>query len=96
MAGVEIDKLVQLEEKIKVVIRQRNEFKAENERLRQQTRQLQSDLEKKTEEILHLRNIKKTQSVDPKEYDQLLAERNAIRNRVEVLLEQINSLGMET
>ena len=95
MAGVEIEKLTQLEEKIKIVIQQRNEFKSETGRLRQQTKDLESKLEKKNEEILQLRNIKRSSSVDQKEYDQLLAERNTIRDKVEDLLTKIDSLGLE-
>ncbi len=95
MAGVEIEKLTQLEEKIKIVIRQRNEFKSEAERLRQQTKDLESELGRKNEEILQLRNIKRSSSVDQKEYDQLLAERNTIRDKVEDLLSKIDSLGLE-
>lgn len=95
MAGVEIEKLAQLEEKIKIVIRQRNEFKSEMERLRQQNKDLESELGKKNEEILQLRNIKRSSSVDQKEYDQLLAERNTIRDKVEDLLAKIDSLGLE-
>ena len=95
MAGVEIEKLTQVEEKIKIVIQQRNEFKSETGRLRQQTKDLESKLEKKNEEILQLRNIKRSSSVDQKEYDQLLAERNTIRDKVEDLLTKIDSLGLE-
>jgi len=95
VAGVEIEKLTQLEEKIKIVIRQRNEFKSEIERLRQQTKDLESEFEKKNEGILQPQNIKRSSSVDQKEYDQLLAERNTIRDKVEDLLSKIDSLGLE-